>query len=202
MSNPISRVLSTLSKVRDDILRGNTKPEIDEMDIKLAMNRMHTKILAGGINMENVYTPGLKTRLEDDMKKKSKVDNILLDTSDEEKQEIYDKLNKVTRHKNVAFKKTKDMTVDEFYKYQGIQRFVYEQINNERERQMDMWGHQKHDNFTWMAILMEEVGEAFQALNGELFSGKESDPDNFKEELVQSAAVIVAILEQMETSED
>lgn len=126
------------------------------------------------------------------------LDNLLIGTTKDESQEIYNQLRNVNNHKNESFKKVKDMTVDEYYKYQGKQRIVFNAINKERESQMEKWGHQKHDYFTWMAIAMEEMGEAFQALNSGLFSGKESDPDNFQHELIQTAAVIVAILEQLE----
>lgn len=100
------------------------------------------------------------------------------------------------------YKKVSEMTVDEYYKYRDIQQEVVRKVLFEREKQMDKWGHQRHDPTIWMSILTEEVGEAFQAINSTLFSGKETDPDNLKEELIQVAAVAIAIIEQLEEDEE
>ncbi len=40
---------------------------------------------------------------------------------------------------------------------------VLEEVADERERQNNKWGAQHHDIPMWLAILMEEVGEASQA---------------------------------------
>ena len=62
----------------------------------------------------------------------------------------------------------------------------------ERVAQDAKWGRQNHDDYIWLAILMEEVGEAAQAIL------QEQGAERVREELVQSAAVIVAWLEAMD----
>jgi len=66
---------------------------------------------------------------------------------------------------------------------------VFELIRAERLRQDQKFGTQwwrsRHE---WMSILMEEVGEAAQASN-------DGDTNHFAEEMVQVAALAVAILE-------
>ncbi len=65
---------------------------------------------------------------------------------------------------------------------------ILQEIRDERQRQDDKWGSQRHlPPYTWMTILMEEVGEVAQA-------ALEQDP-NYATELVQVAAVAVAALE-------
>ena len=61
-------------------------------------------------------------------------------------------------------------------------------IRKERLRQFSKWGQQDHDEDRWMVILMEEVGECCKAI-------QEEDPANYREELVQVAAVAVAAIE-------
>jgi predicted GNAT family acetyltransferase/NTP pyrophosphatase (non-canonical NTP hydrolase) len=65
---------------------------------------------------------------------------------------------------------------------------VIKQIIKERERQDLIWGVQNHANLFWLGILMEEVGEAAQAL----IEGRIND---VQKELIQVAAVCVAWLE-------
>lgn len=61
----------------------------------------------------------------------------------------------------------------------------------ERRRQDKKWGVQNHLPERWLTILLEEVGEA---AHGRL----ENDRANYREELVQSAAVIVAMIESLD----
>lgn len=42
---------------------------------------------------------------------------------------------------------------------------VLGEVANERDRQEAKWGKQHHHPHSWLAILGEEVGEAFQAAN-------------------------------------
>ncbi len=72
---------------------------------------------------------------------------------------------------------------------------VIELIRAERERQMAKWGVQHHTTFTWMAILMEEVGEASQAALHDVFGGEHAG--TFKKEMIHVAAVAVQILEHL-----
>ena len=65
-------------------------------------------------------------------------------------------------------------------------------IDSERRVQDLKWGSQRElDDKTWLAVLVEEVGEVARAI-------LERDPDNLHEELVQIAAVAVAWLEAKE----
>ena len=63
----------------------------------------------------------------------------------------------------------------------------------ERGRQDREWGEQNHDNFTFVAVLAEEVGEVAQAALQANFEndGPERDDTDVAEELVQTAAVAV-----------
>lgn len=76
---------------------------------------------------------------------------------------------------------------------------VLEAVKAERERQNTLWGLQRHPLGKWLGILGEEFGEVCQAINKIHFpkDAKESDADNLEEELIQLAAVAVAIVEQL-----
>lgn len=65
---------------------------------------------------------------------------------------------------------------------------ILDDVLEERRRQFNKWGQQDHDEDRWMVILMEEVGECCKAI-------QEEDPANYREELVQVAAVAVAAIE-------
>ena len=74
---------------------------------------------------------------------------------------------------------------------------VNEAILNERLRQNDKWGHQRHTMETWLTILIEEVGEAAQAMQTEKGWGKPSDASDLYEELIHVSAVASAMAEQV-----
>ena len=66
---------------------------------------------------------------------------------------------------------------------------VLRAINDERNRQDEYWGTpQHHTRDEWMVILMEEVGEAAQALLQKEFT-------DYRAEITQVAAVAAAMLE-------
>ena len=70
-------------------------------------------------------------------------------------------------------------------------------IRAERQRQNLKWGEQNYDPFTYLAILMEEVGEFSQAALHQRFGG-DSDKNcgnNLYKEAVHAAAVAQAIVE-------
>lgn len=69
----------------------------------------------------------------------------------------------------------------------------------ERERQDSKWGLQRHDWGKWLGILGEEYGEVCQAINRIHFptDAKTTDADDLYEELIQVAAVAVAIAEHV-----
>jgi NTP pyrophosphatase (non-canonical NTP hydrolase) len=68
-------------------------------------------------------------------------------------------------------------------------------VIEERLRQDNKWGEQNHDPYTYMAILMEELGEMAQAALQTQFGGKHGGLDHLREEAVQTAAVALAIVE-------
>lgn len=73
---------------------------------------------------------------------------------------------------------------------------ILKDIASERERQDAKWGKQNHHPCIWMTILQEEIGEVAQAVQKEYLGwGKESDKSNYYEELIQAAAVLVAMAE-------
>lgn len=65
---------------------------------------------------------------------------------------------------------------------------IYDTISDEREAQDNKFGERNHDPFKWIAILSEEVGEVCRA-------ALEADEDEYLIELVQVAAVAVAMIE-------
>ena len=66
---------------------------------------------------------------------------------------------------------------------------IFIDINTERQHQLAKWGIQSHTKAEWVLILMEEVGEVCQAV---------LEGDDWTPELIQVAAVAVAILEEYE----
>jgi NTP pyrophosphatase (non-canonical NTP hydrolase) len=78
---------------------------------------------------------------------------------------------------------------------EGLRRpNVINDVLDERERQHIKWGEQNVDAAVWLAILMEEVGEAAEVvlwLRGE----RRAVPEELREEMVQVAAVAVAMIE-------
>ncbi len=65
---------------------------------------------------------------------------------------------------------------------------ILKQVAGERARQDAKWGEQNHQPEKWMCILTEEVGEAAKAI-------LEGDTANYREELVQIAAVAVSMIQ-------
>ena len=80
---------------------------------------------------------------------------------------------------------------------------ISEKIARERRKQIEKWGIQNHHPLKWLAILVEEVGEAAEMCNEltpVLLPKWKSQELNAKleKELVQTAAVCVAWLESLE----
>ena len=70
-----------------------------------------------------------------------------------------------------------------------MNEYVLQAIQDERDRQDVKWGAQRDlTQKTWLTILMEEVGEVAESI-------LEGDPEVYRKELVQVAAVAVAALE-------
>jgi NTP pyrophosphatase (non-canonical NTP hydrolase) len=80
------------------------------------------------------------------------------------------------------------------------QQDVMNDVLRERARQDLKWGQQDHDPFCYLAVLGEEVGEANQAALELRFQAQgpastEIYRDHYREELVQVAAVAIAMVE-------
>ena len=75
---------------------------------------------------------------------------------------------------------------------------MIDQIVAERTHQDSKWGEQNHDDYVWLAILSEEVGEAAQAIlkvNDSAEGVNEWQESDIDAELIQVAAVAIAWLE-------
>jgi len=70
-----------------------------------------------------------------------------------------------------------------------------EMIIHERERQDAKWGEQNHPLYTWLAILVEEVGELGQAMLHTEFGGYAKG--KVKEEAIHVAAVALQFVEYL-----
>jgi NTP pyrophosphatase (non-canonical NTP hydrolase) len=68
-------------------------------------------------------------------------------------------------------------------------------IQNERRRQDEKWGEQKHSPETLMLILMEEIGELSEALLHEKFGGPRAR--GVVEEATHVAATAKLVLEHI-----
>jgi len=60
---------------------------------------------------------------------------------------------------------------------------VIDLIIDERRRQDKKWGEQNHDDWHWLAILTEEVGEVAKAM-------LDLNPKQIYKELIETAAVV------------
>lgn len=74
---------------------------------------------------------------------------------------------------------------------------VNDDILEERVRQNEKWGIQRHDYPTWLSIAVEEVGEVAQAIQVTKGWGKKSDAQNLYKECIHASAVFQAIAEQV-----
>ncbi len=85
---------------------------------------------------------------------------------------------------------------------------ITQEVLEERKRQDEKWGEQNHEPSLWLAILMEEVGEAAEALLAAHFMPHNSEPkrgesnyQDMRKELVQVAAVAIAIIGSLERNQ-
>ena len=78
---------------------------------------------------------------------------------------------------------------------------IIREIQSERGKQDKKWGKQNHNQFIWLAILIEEIGEASQ----ELLDSRENHTNlliDYRKELIQAGAVIIAMLESFDINEN
>ncbi len=73
---------------------------------------------------------------------------------------------------------------------------VLAEVAAERCRQDAKWGQQDHHPFVWLGIIMEEVGETARAANEAHWNG--DDWTKYRQEAIQSAAVLVAMIESLD----
>lgn len=69
---------------------------------------------------------------------------------------------------------------------------VLKDIERERDRQVEKWGVQRHDDARWLMILMEELGEASKDIL------EKRPTEDIRKELVQCAAVLTAWIEAID----
>lgn len=92
------------------------------------------------------------------------------------------------------------------FKWMVYKASIYDEVHKERGRQNILWGKQHHTPEMWMTILMEEVGEAAK----EVFEGriltkpgeKMGNKKLLRDELIQVAAVAVAIIEDLDDEDN
>ena len=70
---------------------------------------------------------------------------------------------------------------------------ILQEVAHERKKQDEKWGQQNHSPADFLMILGEEVGEANKAALEHRFANKPLD--EYRKELVQVAAVAVAMIE-------
>jgi len=87
---------------------------------------------------------------------------------------------------------------------------VVKDVEAERIRQNNKWGEQHHHPIEWLAILMEEVGEASKEIVDWNFGNKSDDGTKFdktiqdlriadyRTEMVQVAAVAIQMIEDLD----
>lgn len=75
---------------------------------------------------------------------------------------------------------------------------VYTEVHMERERQDAKWGPHDHIPIEWMSVLTEEVGEAAEAANNCHWHASPEWIKQFRDEMIQVAAVAVAAVEYVD----
>ena len=80
---------------------------------------------------------------------------------------------------------------------------IFSDFLRERMAQDNMWKKpQDHSQFTWLVILMEEIGEASEALLKYKYENDRLGCSiKYRKELIQAGAMIMAMLEDMMTEE-
>lgn len=71
-------------------------------------------------------------------------------------------------------------------------------VIEERERQDAKWGEQNHDPTVWVTILSEETGELAQEVLTERVGSAGNGHGDLRSEVVQVAAVAVAMIEYLD----
>lgn len=79
---------------------------------------------------------------------------------------------------------------------------IFEEIEQERFEQDVKWGEQNHKPIEWCAILGEEVGEVNKEALEHHFKVEGSNLSRYREELIQVAAVAVAMIESLDRNNE
>lgn len=87
---------------------------------------------------------------------------------------------------------------------------VLGEVLAERQRQDAKWGAQNHAPEVWLMVLAEEVGEANQAAFEHLFPAFDKQASvrgprslaDYRQELIQVAAVAVAAIESLDRQQE
>ena len=74
---------------------------------------------------------------------------------------------------------------------------ILNEVRQERKRQDEKWGEQNHNPADWLMILSEEVGEASKAALEAKFVHDDGGL-RYRKELIQVAAVAVAMVESLD----
>ena len=74
---------------------------------------------------------------------------------------------------------------------------IFDEILNECNRQDEKWGVRDLHPASWFLILNEEIGEAAMEVNDAEQIAEDIDLENYRTELVQSAAVIVQMIKNI-----
>jgi len=83
------------------------------------------------------------------------------------------------------------MTPEEIEQLSGRIENTLGDVRQERYRELGIWGDQEHELFKWIAIALEELGEASKA-------ALENDTIACGRELIETAAVCVAAVEDIQ----
>lgn len=79
--------------------------------------------------------------------------------------------------------------------------YVLEEVREERVRQDAKWGQQDHHPTEWLSILGEEFGEVCKAVCEAHFKYENGETwENYREELIQVAAVAVSMVQSYDRS--
>ena len=83
----------------------------------------------------------------------------------------------------------------------NTREFAMFRVNQERDRQDELWGEQNHHPVEWLSILGEEFGSACKAANQVYWkwiqNGIAQNYEEYEKEVTQVAAVAVAMLESL-----
>ena len=80
---------------------------------------------------------------------------------------------------------------------------IINELIHERSNQDKKWGEQNHNQFEWLAILMEEIGEASKELTDCLVLKNHTNLlINYRKEMIQVGAVVIAMIESFDRNEN